>query len=234
MKPYSHLPERIDGRNVRQMAHVKNGVIVACRLGDVMHPHVVVVAGTRHDHLGGRMELTKLSIELAAIVPGNIGAVGDVLTGIMPKARQRAAEGLGKHMLVVDMTRQQQAYKLLLERLEIDVPLIVTTHGRLAPSVPYWACGRITLLSHLATQLSRPGVVNVLQPASKAETVQTPQQIKDALSAAQARPPKEEADAFVTETTTQDDLALAIAAAAQWGELGAPDPWVGEPMYAVS
>jgi hypothetical protein len=121
-----------------------------------------------------------------------------------------------------------------MERLTIDVMLLVTTHGRLTPSVPYWAVGRVTLLSHLSTQLSRPGVVSVLEPATDAPTVLRPQQVRDALAAAQNRPPKEEPDAFVTETTTQDDVALAIAVAAQWAELGAPDPWVEVPDYVAA
>lgn len=224
---------RYDPTPVRRAAHVKRGVVVACRLGDPLHPHALVVAGTRHDYLGGRMELTRLSLELVESLPGNIGAITERLAGIMPVAEQRAKEGLGKHMLIIDQTRQQNAHRIMLERLTVDVLLLVTTHGRLTASVPYWVVGRVTLLSHLSVQLSRPGVVAVLEPASDDVRVLRPQQVRDALAAAQSKAPKEEPDAFVVEGTTQDDVALAIAAAAQWAELGGPDPWVETPAYAA-
>ena len=224
----------LDPAPVRRTAHLKQGVIVAARLGSPTHPHALVVAGTRHDYLGGQMQLTKLELELVAAVPGSVGALADMLVMILPKAEQRAREGLGKHMLVLDVTRQPQAYKLLSERITIDAMLLVTTHGRMMPSVPYWSVGRVTLLSHLSVQLSRPGVVTVPEPASDSPTVWRPAQVRDALSAAQARPPKDEPDAFVVDTTTGDDVALAIAVAAQWAELGAPDPWVEAPAYAAA
>ena len=55
----------------RRIAHTKAGVTVACRLGDVLRPNVLVVAGTEHTHAHGRMNLTGLALELVEVLPGN-------------------------------------------------------------------------------------------------------------------------------------------------------------------
>lgn len=211
---------------VRREAHRKEGCIIATRVGDPSHPHAVVVALTRHDNHGGRMDLTGLHVGLVEAIPGDVRRLGDRLADLVPKARARAETGLGRHLLLLDVTRQPQSYRLLMERMEPSLLLIVTTHGRLMPSVPYYHVGRITLLSHLATQLSRPGVVAFPDVPGDDPRRWRREQIRDALAAAQARPPREEPDAYVTETTTQDDVALALAAAAMWAEMSAPDPWV--------
>lgn len=217
----------------RRVAHSKLGVIVACRLGDVLRPNVVVVAGSEHTHSGGRMNLTRLSLELVEILPGNVTVVMDRLAGIMPKAEARAAEGLGKAVLVVDETRQQTAHSLMVEKLTPDRYLMVTTHGRLMPDVEAWKIGRMTLFSELRTCMARPGVLQVLEPASDDPRIWRASQIRAALASAQEKPPATEADSYVTEGTTQDDVSLAVAAAAHMGEAGSPDPWVELPEYRV-
>src|SRR6188768_4292173 len=122
----------------QRIAHVKAGVTVACRLGDVLRPNVVVVAGSEHTHQSGRMVLTRLALELVEALPGNVTTVTDRLARIMDRAEARAAEGLGRTVLVVDETRQQTAHALMDERLTPDMYLLVTTHGRKMPDVPNW------------------------------------------------------------------------------------------------
>ena len=129
----------------QRIAHTKSGVVVACRLGDVLRPNVLVVAGTEHTHQSGRMVLTRLALELVEVLPGNVVVVTERLGGIMSRAEARAAEGLGKAVLCVDETRQQTAHAVLLERLTPDRLLLVTTHGRLMPDTPNWKIGRMTL-----------------------------------------------------------------------------------------
>ena len=215
----------------RRVAHTKSGVVVACRLGDVLRPNVLVVAGSEHTHQSGRMVLTRLALELVEVLPGNVTTVTDRLARIMTKAEDRAAEGLGKAVLVVDETRQQTAHALLGERLTADMYLLVTTHGRKMADVPNWKMGRMTLFSELRTCMARPGVLAVLEPATDDPRVWRASQIRAALASAQERPPKDEPDSYVTDTSTQDDAALAIAAVAHLGEAGAPDPWVETPEY---
>ena len=217
----------------RRVAHSKLGVVVACRLGDVLRPNVVVVAGSEHTHAGGRMLLTRLALELVEVLPGNVGVVMERLARIMPRAEDRAAEGLGKAILVVDETRQQTAHALLVERVTADRYLMVTTHGRLMPDVESWKIGRMTLFSELRTAMARPGVLQVLEPATDDPRIWRGTQIRAALASAQERPPKDEPDTYVTDTSTQDDAALAIAAVAHMGEAGAPDPFVQLPEYRV-
>lgn len=233
MSRYAEPLGRLGNPEPRRIAHMKNGVIVACRLGDPTHPHVVVVAGVRHDNMGGRMDLTRLAVELVAVVPGNVGAAIELLSKIVPQAQQRAAEGLGRAELAVDATRQRLAYRQILERMDIGFLMVCTTHARKSPDVPYWAVGRVTLLSHLAGVLARPGVVRFLEHEGDSPLIWRPAQVRDALAAAQGKPPKEEADAFVTEGTTQDDIALTVALLAMRAEDGAPDPWVEVPEYAA-
>ena len=215
----------------QRIAHTKSGVVVTCRLGDVMRPNVVVVAGSEHTHAQGRMLLTRLALELVEVMPGNVTAVMERLGGIMSRAETRAAEGLGKAILVVDETRQQTAHALLGERLNVDMYLLVTTHGRKMPDVPNWKMGRMTLFSELRTCMARPGVLQVLEPATDDPRVWRGAQIRAALASAQEKAPTNEPDSYVTEGTTQDDSALAIAAAAHMGEAGAPDPFVNLPEY---
>ena len=217
----------------RRVAHTKAGVVVACRLGDVLRPNVLVVAGSEHTHSGGRMLLTRLALELVEVLPGNVGVVMERLAGIMPRATDRAAEGLGKAVLVVDETRQQTAHAVLLERVTPDRLLLVTTHGRLMPDVPNWKIGRMTLFSELRTCMARPGVLQVLEPATDDPRIWRASQIRAALASAQAKPPTDEVDSYVTDGSTQDDAALAVAAVAHMGEAGAPDPWVNLPEYRV-
>jgi len=217
----------------RRVAHTKSGVTVACRLGDVLRPNVVVVAGTEHTHSGGRMLLTRLSLELVEVLPGNVTVVTDRLSRIMGRAEERAAEGLGRAVLVVDETRQQTAHSLMVERLTPDRYLMVTTHGRLMPDVESWKIGRMTLFSELRTCMARPGVLQVLEPATDDPRIWRASQIRAALASAQERPPKDEPDTYVTDTSTQDDVSLAVAATAHLGEAGAPDPWVQLPEYRV-
>jgi len=217
----------------RRIAHTKSGVVVACRLGDVLRPNVVVVAGSEHTHSGGRMNLTRLSLELVEVLPGNVTAVTDRLARIMDRAEERAAEGLGRAVLVVDETRQQTAHAIMAERLNSDIYLLVTTHGRKMPDVPNWKMGRMTLFSELRNCMTRPGVLQVLEPATDDPRIWKGAQIRAALASAQERPPKDEPDTYVTDTTTQDDAALAVAAVAHMGEAGAPDPYVQLPEYRV-
>jgi hypothetical protein len=217
----------------RRIAHTKAGVVVACRLGDVLRPNVLVVAGSEHTHAGGRMLLTRLALELVEVLPGNVTVVMDRLARLMSKAEARAAEGLGRACLCVDETRQQTAHALMVERLTPDRYLMVTTHGRLMPDVEAWKIGRMTLFSELRTCMARPGVLQVLEPATDDPRIWKGAQIRAALASAQERPPKDEPDAYVTEGTAQDDAALAIAATAHMGEAGAPDPWVNLPEYRV-
>ena len=217
----------------RREAHAKLGVVVACRLGDVLRPNVLVVAGTEHTHAHGRMNLTRLALELVEVLPGNVGVVMERLARIMPRAEDRAAEGLGKAILIVDETRQQTAHALLDERVTADMYLLVTTHGRKMPDVPNWKMGRMTLFSELRTCMARPGVLQVLEPATDDPRIWRGSQIRAALASAQERPPKDEPDTYVTDTSTQDDAALAIAAVAHMGEAGSPDPWVQLPEYRV-
>jgi hypothetical protein len=216
-----------------RIAHSKAGVVVACRLGDVLRPNVVVVAGSEHTHQSGRMVLTRLALELVEVLPGNVTAVMERLGSIMSRAEARAAEGLGKAILCVDETRQQTAHALLGERLTPDIYLLVTTHGRKMPDVPNWKMGRMTLFSELRTCMARPGVLQVLEPATDDPRIWKGTQIRAALASVQERPPKDEPDSYVTDTNTQDDAALALAAAAHMGEAGAPDPWVELPEYRV-
>ena len=219
----------------QRLAHTKRGVLVACRLGDPVRPNIVVVAGVRHDNQGnlGRMSLTQMAIELVAAVPGNVAAVVDLLAQVLPRAQERAAEGLGRHELALDCTRQQLAYLQVLERCEIGFMCLVTTHARKMASAPFWHIGRLTLLSNLAAQLARPGVVQPLEPATPDPRAWSRAQVREALAAATAKPPADEADGFVTDTVTQDDVALAIALVAMRAEDGAPSPFVEETVYAA-
>ena len=217
----------------RRIAHSKLGVTVACRLGDVLRPNVLVVAGSEHTHQAGRMVLTGLALELVEVLPGNVVMVMERLAGLMSKAEARAAEGLGKVVCCVDETRQQTAHALLLERLNVDMYLLVTTHGRKMPDVPNWKMGRMTLFSELRTAMARPGVLQVLEPATDDPRIWRASQIRAALASAQAKPPAEEVDSYVTDGSTQDDVALAVAAVAHMGEASAPDPWIQLPEYRV-
>jgi hypothetical protein len=218
----------------QRIAHTKSGVVVACRLGDVLRPNVVVVAGSEHTHASGRMILTRLALELVEVLPGNVVQVMDRLAGIMVRAEARAAEGLGRACLCVDETRQQTAHALLLEKLTPDRLLLVTTHGRLMDDTPNWKIGRMTLFSELRVLLARPGVLQVLEPATDDPRIWRGSQIRAALASAQERPPKDEPDTYVTDTSTQDDAALAIAAVAHMGEAGAPDPWISNAPLVYS
>jgi hypothetical protein len=179
------------------------------------------------------MILTGLALELVEVLPGNVTAVTDRLVGLMPKAEARAAEGLGKAVLVVDETRQQTAHALLLERLSVDRLILVTTHGRLMPDVPHWKIGRMTLFSELRTQMARPGVLSVLEPAVDDPRIWRASQIRAALASAQEKPPKDEVDSYVTDTSTGDDVALAVALVAHMGDSASPDPWVEVPTYVA-
>ena len=217
----------------RRIAHTKAGVTVACRLGDVLRPNVLVVAGTEHTHAGGRMLLTRLALELVEVLPGNVTTVTDRLSRIMGRAEERAAAGLGRAVLVVDETRQQTAHSLMVERLTPDRYIMVTTHGRLMPDVESWKIGRMTLFSELRTCMARPGVLQVLEPATDDPRIWRGSQIRAALASAQAKPPADEVDSYVTDGSTQDDVALAVAATAHLGEAGAPDPWISLPEYRV-
>jgi hypothetical protein len=229
LRYHSHEPPPL------REAHIKAGVIVAARLGDTLHPHALVVAGTRYSNQHGRMTLTGLALELVAAVPGNVAALVDMLATIMPRAQERAAEGLGKHELALDVTRQQLAYLQVQERVEVSFLMLCTTHARKLASTPYWNVGRITLLSNLAAQLARPGVLQVLEPAGADDPrVWSRGQVREALDAATAKPPAVEEDGFVTDSTTQDDVALTIAMAAMRAEDGAPDPWVEGPAYVAA
>jgi hypothetical protein len=220
-----------DRAGPQRIAHTKAGVVVACRLGDVLRPNVLVVAGSEHTHAQGRMLLTRLALELVEVLPGNVTTVTDRLARIMGRAEERAAEGLGKAVLVVDETRQQTAHSLMVEKLTPDRYLMVTTHGRLMPDVEAWKIGRMTLFSELRTCMARPGVLQVLEPATDDPRIWRGAQIRAALASAQAKPPADEVDSYVTDGSTQDDAALAIAATAHMGEAGAPDPWVNLPEY---
>ena len=215
----------------RRVAHTKLGVTVACRLGDVLRPNVLVVAGSEHTHQSGRMVLTGLALELVEVLPGNATVVMDRLARIMDRATDRAAEGLGKAILVIDQTRQQTAHALMGEKLTPDRYIMVTTHGRLMPDVESWKIGRITLFSELRVLMARPGVLQPLEPATDDPRIWRGTQIRAALDSAQERPPKDEPDTYVTDTSTQDDVALAVAAVAHMGEAGAPDPWISLPEY---
>jgi len=215
----------------RRVAHTKLGVTVACRLGDVLRPNVLVVAGSEHTHQSGRMVLTRLALELVEVLPGNATVVMDRLARIMDRATDRAAEGLGKAILVIDQTRQQTAHALMGEKLTPDRYIMVTTHGRLMPDVESWKIGRITLFSELRVLMARPGVLQPLEPATDDPRIWRGTQIRAALASAQERPPKDEPDTYVTDTSTQDDVALAVAAVAHMGEAGAPDPWISLPEY---
>ena len=229
LRYHSHEPPPL------REAHTKRGVLVAARLGDVLHPHTVVVAGTHYANQHGRMTLTGLALELVAAVPGNVGQLVEILVKIVPRAIERAAEGLGKHELALDVTRQQLAYLQVQERVDISFLMLCTTHARKLASVPYWAIGRITLLSNLAAQLARPGVLQVLEPAAADDPrVWSRGQVREALDAATAKPPVVEEDGFVTDTITADDVALAIAMAAMRAEDGAPDPWVEGPAHVTA
>jgi hypothetical protein len=218
----------------QRIAHTKAGVVVACRLGDVLRPNVVVVAGSEHTHAQGRMLLTRLALELVEVLPGNVTTVMERLAAIMSRAEARAAEGLGKAILVVDETRQQTAHALLGDRLTADIYLLVTTHGRKMPDVPNWKIGRMTLFSDLRVLMAKPGVLQVLEPATDDPRIWRAGQIRAALASAQAKPPAEEADSYVTDGSTQDDVALAVAAVAHMGEAGSPDPFVQLPEYRVT
>lgn len=229
LRYHSHEPPPL------REAHTKRGVLVAARLGDVTHPHAVVVAGTRYDNTHGRMVLTQLAVELVAVVPGNVGQLVEMLATIRPRAEERAAAGLGRYELALDVTRQQLAYLQVMERLDVGFMMLCTTHARKLASTPYWAIGRITLLSNLAAQLARPGVLQVLEPAGADDPrVWSRAQVREALAAATAKPPAEESDGFVTDVTTADDVALAIALAAMRAEDGAPDPFVEGPTYVAA
>jgi hypothetical protein len=217
----------------QRICHTKQGVMVACRLGDVLRPNVIIVAGSEHTHQSGRMNLTRLALELVEVLPGNATVVMDRLAGLMAKAEARAAEGLGKAVLVVDETRQQTAHALLGERLTADMYLLVTTHGRKMPDVPNWKMGRMTLFSELRVLMAKPGVLAVLEPATDDPRIWRASQIRAALASAQAKPPADEVDSYVTDTSTQDDVALAIAAVAHMGDAASPDPWVELPRYEV-
>ena len=155
------------------------------------------------------MLLTRLALELVEVLPGNVTAVTDRLARIMDRAETRAAEGLGKAILVVDETRQQTAHALMGERLTPDRYLMVTTHGRKMPDVPNWKIGRMTLFSELRTCMARPGVLQVLEPATDDPRIWRGSQIRAALASAQEKPPADEPDSYVTDGTTQDDAALA-------------------------
>ena len=218
----------------QRVAHVKAGVTVACRLGDVLRPNVLVVAGSEHTHQSGRMVLTRLALELVEVLPGNVVMVMERLAGIMDRAEPRSAEGLGRAVLVVDETRQQTAHSIMGERLTADMYLMVTTHGRKMPDVPHWKMGRMTLFSELRVLMAKPGVLQVLEPAIDDPRIWRGTQIRAALASAQAKPPVDEVDSYVTDGSTQDDAALAIAAVAHMGEAGAPDPFVSLPEYRVT
>src|SRR5215217_2551256 len=118
-------PERFRPE-VRREAHTKRGVLVACRLGDPSHPHVLAVCATRHDNANGRMELTRLDVEMVQALPGGVGVLQERLQHLMPVAKARAEEGLGAAGLVLDVTRQPLTWQLLQALPNVLALLIVT------------------------------------------------------------------------------------------------------------
>jgi hypothetical protein len=211
-------------RNERE-AHVKKGVLVAARLGEPSFPHVVSVSVNTYHNRDGEMKLTEQSVEMVQALYGPPQDLAQRLLTLWPKARRLAEEGLGDAHLVVDVTRSPEVWRYLLDRVAVGIFLCVTTHGRLRDDTPYWLVGRVTLMSHLATQVAR-GVLRFVHPPDDDPRFLAPAKVRDALTKARTRAPASEADEFLTETTTDDDVGLVLAAAAMYAERFQPAPWI--------
>ena len=85
------------------------------------------------------------------------------------------------------------------------------------PSAPFWNLGRMNLLSRLAAEVAE-GRVRVAAPPDPGPLVWDVARVREALAGARLPPPPAEADSFLTETTTLDDAALAIASAVWWAQ----------------
>jgi hypothetical protein len=214
-------------RNERH-AHVKTGILGAVRLGDPSFPHIVTISRNSYHNHDGEMILTEQSVEMVQTLYGSPQAMVDRLLRIRPKALREAEDGLGDFHLVIDVSRSPEAWRMVLDKLPVSVFLAVTTHGRLHPDNPYWLVGRVTLMSHLATQVAR-GVIKFAQPPDQPDLL-TPDKVREALVAARNKAPKVEVDDFLTDTTTNDDVALTLAAAAEKFQ---PVPWIDLDHRAV-
>jgi hypothetical protein len=211
-------------RETERLAHIKVGYLVACRLGDPTFPHIIGISRCRYDNRDGEMMLTEQLVEIVEELQSGPDQLVRRLLDIKPKAEKLAQEGLGNFHIVIDITRSHEIWPHILSLIQVGVFLIVTTHGRLHADTPYWLAGRTTLLSFLATAIAK----NVITFAKMPDDPRflTADRLRDALNEARKPPPKLSDDEYLTNTTTNDDIALVLGISALYAEHLRPDPWL--------
>jgi hypothetical protein len=196
-------------------ALTRTNILLAARLGDPTHPSVVAVGRARYANYLGEMRLAELRLELVEELPGPPDVLGWRLGALWPLARHRAEPELGTAALSVDVSRNPESWRMLLERVPVTAFTVTTTGGRVTPASPFWLLGRLNLLSHMAALVAQ-GLVRVARPREPGPTVWDVDRTREALASARTPPPPTERDAYLTETTTMDDAALAMALCCWW------------------
>jgi hypothetical protein len=182
------------------------------------------MAHARYDNHGSQMVLTSLAYQMVQLEPAGLAALIDRVVSLALLAKDKAKAELGNVYLIVDVTRQPNAYRMFMDIIADAIYLMITTHGRLLSSTPYWLVGRHTLLSHFTTLTAR-NIVRVVTAPTDDPRFWQPTAIREAMAKSQAKPPKPEADEYVLDTLTEDDVTLALAVGAMYAELSIPDPW---------
>ena len=206
--------------------------IVAARLGDPAHSHVLALMRAEYTNRDGRMVPTELRLERLEEQPGPPTELAARLAKIRPLAIERSQAALGTAKIIVDVSRSPEAWHGILARTPVSTFICVTTGGRAVPSVPFWNLGRLNLLSRLAAEVAE-GRVRVAAAPDPGPLVWDVARVREALAGARLPPPPAETDSFLTETTTLDDAALAIASAC-WFAQYCPSVDYEEARYAVA
>jgi hypothetical protein len=219
----------------RTMCQTKASYLVVCRFGDPMHPHCLVVSRADYTHNAARdgrrgsMEMTRFTLPMVQMLPGAVHAPVDRLKVLLPQAQARARIENDVCHCILDVSRVPGAWIELVRALPFPTLLVrIKRIGDFAASSPYWLCGRDTLLSSLNVHMGRPNVFDINPTPDGADpTIWDRTKVREALAAARYSPPKEEeaADGWVTEGTSQDDVAVAVGLALSYAVRTVPDPW---------
>jgi hypothetical protein len=196
------------------LALVKEGYVIAARLGTPLEPTVYIAAHTRYERRVRSMELTVATLVHGELQPGgSVAAMIDRLVELEQHAIGRV--GQAGVSLYVDVTRSPQVYRMAAEAIPEAMPITLVAGDIDRANAPFRVLGRLRLLSHMAMLLSlrvlRSGIAR-LDPSDP--NLLTDQRIKQAFGAAQIRPPKLAADELLTESNADDDVAMTAGLAA--------------------
>ncbi len=208
------------------LALLKEGYVIAARIGTPLEPSVFAAAHTRYERRAMMMELTVATLVHGELLPsGQVNKFLDRLIQLAEHARSRA--GQAGVSIYVDLTRSPQQYIQLAKALPEAMPLGIVAGDADRPNAPFRNIGRLRLLSHMAMLLSlrvlRSGIARV---DLNDPNLLTDQRISQAFGAAQIRPPKLDAEELLTESNADDDIAITCGLAAYGASEQAPTPMV--------